>query len=481
MSDIIQLLPDHIANQIAAGEVIQRPSSAVKELIENAIDANATHIQLIIKSAGKVLIQIIDNGKGMSATDARLCFEKHATSKIKKIDELFSLRTKGFRGEALASIAAVAQVELKTRQAQDELGTKILIEDSEVKSQEPCQTPLGTSISMKNIFYNVPARRNFLKGDSVEMRHIIDEFERLALAHTDIFFSLIHNDTEIYHLPIGNLRQRITQIFGKNYDQRLVPVNEKSDIIYIHGFIGKPDYTKKTRGEQLLFVNQRFIKNAYINHAIMTGFEGLIAKDEYPLYVLFIDIDPATIDINVHPSKQEIKFEDDRLVYSFVNAGVRHALAQYNLTPSLDFNQDNTLNSFDSFIKPIFNQNQKDQIIASNQSSINYNRPMVGVVQKNASNWEELFKQENEEIKKNESVTISPLWDEKRSLKTMRNPSRIVLIKFTANTSFRRSNLVLLSSTKLQRTSEFYSISINHSLNVQKMPPKNCSSPSTCT
>jgi DNA mismatch repair protein MutL len=396
MSDIIQLLPDALANQIAAGEVIQRPASAVKELMENAIDAGATSIQLIVKTAGKTLIQIIDNGKGMSETDARVCFEKHATSKIKNIDDLFLVSTKGFRGEALASIAAVAQVELKTRMPDKAIGTKIIIEGSKVISQEPCQTPVGTNVSMKNLFYNVPARRNFLKSDSIEMRHIIDEFERLAIAHTDIFFSLNHNDTDVYHLPKATLRQRIIQIFGKNYDQRLVPVNEVSDIIQVTGFVGKPEYTKRTRGEQYLFVNNRFIKNAYLNHAVMTAFNDLIQREEFPLFVLFVNIQPQMIDVNVHPTKQEIKFEDEKLVYAFVNSGVRHALAQNNLTPSLDFSQDASINNFDSFIKPHFNKFRDEKIETSNQSSIHHSRPMVSVARNNPQNWEELFKTETD-------------------------------------------------------------------------------------
>ena len=401
MSDIIQLLPDNLANQIAAGEVIQRPASAVKELMENAIDAGATNIQVIVKTAGKNLIQIIDNGNGMSETDARLCFEKHATSKIRNIDDLFVVATKGFRGEALASIAAVAQVEMKTRLAESELGTKITIEGSKITSQELCQTSVGTNILMKNLFFNVPARRNFLKSDSIEMRHIIDEFERLALAHTEIFFNLNHNDIDIYHLPKANLRQRITQIFGKNYDQRLVPVNEISDIIQVSGFIGKPEYTKRTRGEQYLFVNDRFIKSTYLNHAVVSGFNELIQRDEFPLYILFIKILPQMIDVNVHPTKQEIKFEDEKLVYAFVNSGVRHALAQNNLTPSLDFNQDAQLNNFDSFIRPHFNHSQEQKIETSNTSSIHHSRPMVSVARNNPQNWEELFKTETDRKENN--------------------------------------------------------------------------------
>src|SRR5690606_32735699 len=293
MSDIIQLLPDAVANQIAAGEVVQRPSSAVKELMENAIDAGADRIKLIVKDAGKSFIQVIDNGCGMSVTDARLCFERHATSKIRRAEDLFAIRTMGFRGEAMASIAAIAQVELKTRRAEDELGTVIQIEGSQVVGQQPEALPEGTSICVKNLFYNVPARRNFLKSNAVEMRHIIDEFQRSALAHPEIFFSLHSDGQEVFHLPAGTLKQRIIHIFGNNYNQKLVPVEEDTTILSVHGFVGKPEYAKKTRGEQFFFVNKRFVKDPYLHHAVMNAYDGILAADTYPLYVLFIDIDPA--------------------------------------------------------------------------------------------------------------------------------------------------------------------------------------------
>ena len=337
MADIIQLLPDAIANQIAAGEVIQRPASVVKELLENSIDAGSDQIKLILKDAGKMLIQVIDNGKGMSETDARMSFERHATSKIRKADDLFVINTKGFRGEALASIAAIAQVELKTKQEEDELGVRIVIEGSTIKKQELCQHPKGTSIAVKNLFYNVPARRKFLKTNAVELKHILDEFQRLALAHHDIFFSLFHNDNEVYHLPKEKLRQRIVNIFGKNTNEKLVPVDEETDIIKIGGYVGKPEYHKKTRGEQLLFVNNRFIKSPYLNHAIMAAYEDLLPKGTYPFYAIFIEMNPDKIDVNVHPTKQEIKFEEERLVYNYVRVAVRHALGQYTMTPTLDF------------------------------------------------------------------------------------------------------------------------------------------------
>ena len=316
MADVIQLLPDSIANQIAAGEVIQRPASVVKELMENSIDAGSTQIKLIIKDAGKTLIQVIDDGCGMSETDARMSFERHATSKIRTAKDLFAIKTMGFRGEAMASIAAIAQVEMKTRKHNEDVGVRLTIEGSEIKSQEPCQCNAGTSLSIKNLFYNVPARRNFLKTTTVEMRHIIDEFQRVALANPDIFFSLHHNGTEVFHLPESNLRQRIVNMFGQNSNKKLVPVLEETDALRLEGFVGKPEFAKKTRGEQFFFVNKRFIKSGYLNHALMGAYEDVLSKDTYPLYVIFIEIDPARIDINVHPTKQEIKFDDERLVYN---------------------------------------------------------------------------------------------------------------------------------------------------------------------
>lgn len=347
--DIIRLLPDNIANQIAAGEVIQRPASAVKELLENAIDAGATHIKLIVKQAGKTLIQVIDNGCGMSETDARMSFEKHATSKIRAAEDLFNIRTMGFRGEALASIAAIAQVELKSRQHDEQLGTCIEIEGMKVLKQEPCQTPQGTSIAVKNLFFNIPARRNFLKSDSVELKNIIEEFQRVALAHAKIGFQLFSNDYEMYHLRSGNLKQRIVQLFGDNYAEKIVPVQEESYAVHVYGFVGKPEFSKKTRGEQYVFVNNRFIKSPYLNHAVTNGFDQMLPKENFPFYVLFLDVDPAKIDVNVHPAKHEIKFEDEKLVYTFVNLGVKHALGAYSVSPTLDFNQEAHLNQGGAF------------------------------------------------------------------------------------------------------------------------------------
>ncbi|HTC01057.1 MAG TPA: DNA mismatch repair endonuclease MutL [Ferruginibacter sp.] len=358
MPDIIQLLPDNIANQIAAGEVIQRPASAVKELLENAVDAGATEIRLIVVDAGKTLIQVIDNGKGMTEIDARMCFERHATSKIKNIDDLFHIKTMGFRGEALASIAAVAQVELKTKKAEDTAGTYIEIENSQVKKQEPVAMEQGTSIAMKNLFFNVPARRNFLKSNPSELRHIIDEFIRVAMAFPEVFFSLNSNGQEVFHLERGTLKQRIVQILGNTYSAKLVSVQEKSDYMNIYGFVGKPETAKKTRGDQYFFVNSRFIKSAYLNHAMTKAFDEMIAKDSFPMYVLFIDLDPSQIDINVHPTKQEIKFEDEKIIYAFVQSAVKHALAQFSVSPTLDFELDASIQSLDAVNKPFTEENK---------------------------------------------------------------------------------------------------------------------------
>ena len=340
MPDIIQLLPDHVANQIAAGEVIQRPASAVKELMENAVDAGAKNIQLIIKDGGRSLIQVIDNGSGMSGLDARLSFSRHATSKIKKADDLWALRTMGFRGEALASVAAVAQVEMRTRQTGEELGTHIIVEGSEVKQQEHVSCPEGTSVAIKNLFFNVPARRNFLKSNPAETKHIIDEFQRVALAHPGVGFSFINNEQESYRLMPGTFKQRIVGVFGSGWNERIVSVNEDTTVVQISGFIGKPEYSRKTRGEQFFFINNRFIKNSYLHHAVQAAFTELIAPDTFPAYFLHLQVDPKTIDINIHPTKTEIKFEDERSVYAILRSAVRRAIGTFSLSPSLNFENE---------------------------------------------------------------------------------------------------------------------------------------------
>ncbi|MBU2556519.1 MAG: DNA mismatch repair endonuclease MutL [Bacteroidetes bacterium] len=344
LTDIIKLLPDSVANQIAAGEVIQRPASAVKELLENALDAGATQIDLIVKESGKTLIQVIDNGCGMSETDARMSFERHATSKINKADDLFAIRTMGFRGEALASIAAIAQVELKTKRSSDEIGTKINVEGSVVTDQQMTAMNEGTQIVVKNLFFNVPARRNFLKSNAAEMRHIVEEFHRVCLMHPDVGFTLTSNEKEVFHLFPGNLKQRIVALFGNNYNERLLPVAQEADTVAINGFIGKANFAKKTRGEQYFFVNNRFIKHPYLHHAVENAFQELLPKDSFPSYFLNINIDPAEIDINIHPTKTEVNFQDTKLIYAILHAAVKKSIGQHNLAPMIDFDVNTEMN-----------------------------------------------------------------------------------------------------------------------------------------
>ncbi|MCC6817448.1 MAG: DNA mismatch repair endonuclease MutL [Bacteroidia bacterium] len=344
MMDRIKLLPDNIANQIAAGEVVQRPASAVKELLENSLDAGATEIRLIVKEGGTQLIQITDNGLGMSPTDARMCWERHATSKITKTDDLFKLSSFGFRGEALASIAAIAHVEMKTKRSSDEIGTLIKIEGSKIIEQDQTACLDGTQFSIKNLFYNVPARRNFLKSIPVELRHIIDEFIRVAMPHHEVAFSMFHNDKEVFDLKPSSPSKRIAELLGKRNDADFLPVSESHDLLNVKGYVGKPEIAKKTRGEQFLFVNNRFIKDAYLHHAIVNSFDQLIAKDQFPSYVLFLELDPSRIDVNIHPTKTEIKFDDERAIYTLVKSAVKKALGQYVVIPELDFGDPNTFN-----------------------------------------------------------------------------------------------------------------------------------------
>jgi len=365
LPDKIVLLPDNIANQIAAGEVIQRPASAVKELLENAVDAGATEVKLIVQDAGKALLQVIDNGVGMSETDARMSFERHATSKIRNIEDLFHIKTMGFRGEALASIAAVAQVELKTKRENDSAGTFLEIENSAVKKQEPVAVPNGTSIAMKNLFFNVPARRNFLKSNAAEMRHIVDEFTRVAMSFPEILFTLTANGQQVFHLEKGSLKQRIVQLLGNSYSTKMVAVKEETDYMNIYGFAGKPDTAKKTRGDQYFFVNKRFIRSPYLNHAVMNAYQDMIPSDSFPMYVLFIDIDPEQVDVNVHPTKQEIKFEDEKIVYAFVQAAVKHGLAHFSITPTLDFELDASIQNLPSVSQPFTSLNREEAVSSS--------------------------------------------------------------------------------------------------------------------
>ena len=405
-ASIIQLLPDHVANQIAAGEVVQRPASVVKELLENAVDAKASDIKLIVKEAGKTLVQVIDNGLGMNTTDARLCFERHATSKIRQAEDLFDLHTKGFRGEALASIAAIAHVEMKTKQDQEELGNHIVIEGSKLVTQEVAVLPKGTSFAVKNLFFNIPARRNFLKSETVEFRHVMDEFQRVALAHPSISFTLIHNGSELYNLPSSNIRQRIVAIFSGKTNEKLVPVSEDTELVKIAGFVGKPEYAKKSRGEQFFFVNDRYIKSAYLHHAIMNAYEGLLKEGNQPSYFLYLQVPTHTIDINIHPTKTEIKFDDEHSLYAILRSAVKHSLGQFNVAPVLDFERDSNLDT-------PYQYKDKEADFPTIQVDSGFNpfateKPSKSLAsfgsykkETNQSNWESLYvglKQDAEEI-----------------------------------------------------------------------------------
>jgi len=430
-ASIIQLLPDHVANQIAAGEVVQRPASVVKELLENAVDAKASDIKLIVKEAGKTLVQVIDNGLGMNTTDARLCFERHATSKIRQAEDLFDLHTKGFRGEALASIAAIAHVEMKTKQDQEELGNHIVIEGSKLVTQDVAVLPKGTSFAVKNLFFNIPARRNFLKSETVEFRHVMDEFQRVAMAHPSISFTLIHNGSELYNLPSSNYRQRIVNIFGGKTNEKLVPVSEETELINITGFVGKPEFAKKSRGEQFFFVNDRYIKSAYLHHAIMSAYEGLLKEGNQPSYFLYLQVPPHTIDINIHPTKTEIKFDDEHSLYAILRSAVKHSLGQFNVAPVLDFERDSNLDTPYQYkdkeadfptiqVDSSFNPFATDKPAAKSLSSFgSYKR------ETSSASWESLYvglKQETQELEQfsfeSEEVTGKLFDDEVQEMKS---------------------------------------------------------------
>ncbi|MDI9357368.1 MAG: DNA mismatch repair endonuclease MutL [Phycisphaerales bacterium] len=408
--DIIQMLPDSIANQIAAGEVIQRPAYAVKELLENAIDAQATKINLVIEDAGKQLIQVVDNGVGMSELDARMSFERHATSKLRHINDLSSIRSMGFRGEALASIAAVSEVVLKTRRADQELGVHLCVENSKVVKQEPCACAVGTTLIMKNLFFNVPARKNFLKSTSVEMRYIIDEFIHIAIPFYDIAFTCTHNDKEIFNLPRASLKQRIINVLGSTYQTKLIPINESTNYVRITGFVGKPETVKKTRGEQYIFINNRFIKNHSINHAVIHAFDRMIEKDTYPIYFLFLELDPKDVDVNVHPTKQEIKFADDKLIYAFVQSAVRHALASYRVLPGIDFTLDAQMQQTDALTQSLTNA-KREETKNTDIYKVFTNKNQAHLLDNNEAsrkleleNWHNFF--ENTSKKNNDPSTI---------------------------------------------------------------------------
>jgi len=399
MADIIKLLPDHVANQIAAGEVVQRPSSVVKELLENAIDAEAEHIKLIVKDGGKTLVQVVDDGMGMSTTDARLSFERHATSKIASAEDLFNLHTKGFRGEALASIAAIAHVDVHTRTSASDVGTNLRIEGSEVVAQEVTVTAKGTSIAVKNLFFNIPARRKFLKSDQVELRHIIDEFQRVALVHPNVAFQMFNNGSEYFNLPPENFRQRIVHVFGKKANERLVPVEEETEVVKISGFICKPEFAKRSRGEQFFFANGRFIKSPYLHHGVVSAFEGLLKADTHPGYFLQLQVDPKSVDINIHPTKTEVKFDDEHTLYATLRAAVKHSLGQFHVAPVLDFERDGNLDTPYNF---------KDRTAAiptvtvdsnfnpfSNASALSVSKNYIE--KKAVKGWQELYDFENKD------------------------------------------------------------------------------------
>lgn len=413
MSSVIQLLPDHVANQIAAGEVVQRPASVVKELMENAVDAKATDVKLIVKDAGKALVQVIDNGVGMGITDARLCFERHATSKIRHAEDLFAIHTKGFRGEALASIAAIAHVEMKTKQDQEELGTHIIIEGSKFISQEPAVLPIGTSFAVKNLFYNIPARRNFLKSETVEHRHIMDEFQRVAMAHPSVHFTMIHNGSELFNLPASNLRQRIVGIFSGKTNEKLVPISEETELVRIQGFVSKPEFAKKNRGEQFFFVNNRFIKSGYLHHAIMSAYEGLLKDGMQPAYFIYLDVPPNTIDINIHPTKTEIKFDDEHALYAILRSSVKHSLGQFNVSPVLDFDRDPNLDPPYQYkgkeaAFPTIQVDSRFNPFAEDQPTKSFRNTSFSTHKVDTSNWESLYVGLKNDTQEVEAIEFEP-------------------------------------------------------------------------
>ena len=426
MQNVITLLPESVANQIAAGEVVQRPASIVKELLENAIDAKATFIKLIVKDAGKTLVQVIDNGLGMNPVDARMAFERHATSKIKKAEDLFQLHTKGFRGEALASIAAVAQVELKTKREEDIVGQLIEIEGNKFMRQEECQAPTGSSFSVKSLFFNIPARRNFLKDDGVELKHIIDEFERVCLPHANIHFQLYSNGNEIYNLPPSSLIERISGLFSKTLQGKLVQINEVTDVVKISGYVGKPESAKKRRGNQYFFVNDRFIKSPYLHHSIAEAYRELISNDSHPAYYLFLEVNPEFIDINIHPTKTEIKFQDEKIIYAILHSSVKRALGKANLAPSLDFNSEMSfeIDYSKSVSQPTVTVNKdynpfSESGKTNNYNSSNYKQPQETDLQKsNKQNWESLYQNYHQTDYKGE---LENLQIEKKAEQTILN------------------------------------------------------------
>lgn len=458
MPDIIKLLPDSVANQIAAGEVIQRPASVVKELMENAVDAGAQNIDVIIKDSGRTLIQVIDNGSGMSETDARLAFERHATSKITTAQDLFAITTKGFRGEALASIAAVAMVELRTKRQEDESGTLLVINGSKVEAQEPCSCASGSNFSVKNLFFNIPARRKFLKSDNTEMRHIINEFQKIVIAHPGIRFTLVHNDSEIYNLPRGNTRQRIIGVFGRQINNDLITLDTSTTLITIAGFIGKPENARRTYGEQFFFVNNRFMKHPYFHKAVIEAYQNIMPPEAIPSYFIFMEVDPACIDINIHPTKTEIKFEDERAIWQILMASVREALGRFNIVPSLDFKGEGLVDipvrsAFRDIPKPPpIEINPQYDPFAGDERPSTQSRLIERFERENAEGWESLYggpertEQENEPVVagrrffqvKNKYI-ICPVKSGLMIIDQKRAHERILFEQFLANLESNRS------------------------------------------
>lgn len=412
MADVIKLLPDSVANQIAAGEVIQRPASVVKELMENSVDAGGKNIKVIIKDSGKTLIQITDDGDGMSETDARLAFERHATSKITTAHDLFAIKTKGFRGEALASIAAVAMVELKTRKRECEIGTRILISGSRVDLQEPCSCPEGSGFSVKNLFFNIPARRKFLKSDNTEMRHILNEFQKIVLAHPEIRFSLYHNDNETYNLPAVNLRQRIAGVFGKQINQELITIDTETNLVSIKGFIGKPENARRTYGEQFFFINNRFMKHPYFHKAVAEAYQNILPAEAVPSYFIFLEADPASIDVNIHPTKTEIKFEDERPIWQILMAAVREALGRFNIVPSLDFENEALVDI------PVKNSSSQLPDMPAIKINTDYNPFEIEVPEQSRQGYYERF--ERESIENREKLYATSDRDQERTERSER-------------------------------------------------------------
>lgn len=476
MGNLIHQLPDHIANQIAAGEVIQRPASVIKELIENAVDAGAEKITVVIKDAGKTLIQVTDNGKGMSDTDARMAFERHATSKIKEAKDLFHLTTMGFRGEALASIAAIAKVDLITKQENDDLGTHIKISGSDVSTQEPVQCPTGSTFQVKSLFFNVPARRKFLKSDLTEFRHINEEFIRVALTNPQIHFELIHNDTTIHNLPKGNHKIRIVQIFGKSYNGNLIPVEATTTLGKINGFIGKTEIAKKSPGEQYFFVNNRFMRHPYFYKAVMMAYERLLQKGQLPVFFIYFDVDPESIDVNIHPTKTEIKFESEKDLWQILMAAIKESIGKHNLTPTIDFDVSNSIEipiasarpepaqSPEIKINPDFNPFEREKTYRSANAFADYEK------KKTSGNWDSLYKDFNEN-NRSENINFDKKSEDESEEPDNFSPGKFFQIKARFILSHVKSGVMLIDQKRAHERILFEQIQHNLSIKQSSTQP----------